>query len=64
MPRQPKTQNPVQGGRRLSVTLTTDQLQGVEALAKKNHASVAWVIREAIDRLLREDAPLFHLRHT
>ena len=46
---------------RLSVTLTSEQLRRVEALARKNRVSVAWVIREAIDRLLRDDAPLFHL---
>lgn len=51
-------------GARLSVTLTAEQLRGVESLAKKNRVSVAWVIREAIDRLLRDDAPLFNLRQS
>ncbi len=61
-----QTRRPISklAGRRLSVTLSAEQVMGLEALAKKNRVSVAWVVREAIDRLLRDDAPLFHLGPT
>jgi predicted DNA-binding protein len=63
MPKRSKSVSPKKAeSRRLSVTFSDEQLRSLEAIAKKNRVSVAWVIREAIDRLLRDDAPLFHLR--
>jgi hypothetical protein len=46
---------------RLSVSLTEDQHQHLTELALKNRVSVAWVVREAIERLLRDDMPLLHV---
>lgn len=46
---------------RLSVSLTAEQHRELNELARKNRVSVAWVIREAIDRLLKEDMPLLHV---
>lgn len=46
---------------RLSVSLTVEQHNQLNELACKNRVSVAWVIREAIDRLLKDDMPLLHV---
>lgn len=46
---------------RLSVSLTADQHRELNEIAKKNRVSVAWVVREAIDRLLKDELPLLHV---
>lgn len=46
---------------RLSVSLTPEQYQQLNEMARENRVSVAWVVREAIDRLLKEDMPLLHV---
>mgnify|MGYP003575131634 CR=1 FL=1 len=46
---------------RLSVSLTGDQHRELNEIARKNRVSVAWVVREAIDRLLKDDLPLLHV---
>lgn len=46
---------------RLSVSLSAEQHRELCEIARKNRVSVAWVIREAIDRLLKEDLPLLHV---
>jgi len=46
---------------RQSVSLTEEQHRQLTEIARKNRVSVAWVIREAIDRLLKEDMPLLHV---
>ena len=46
---------------RLSVSLTAEQYRELNEIARKNRVSVAWVIREAIDRLLKDDMPLLHV---
>lgn len=46
---------------RLSVSLTAEQYRELNEIARRNRVSVAWVAREAIDRLLRDDVPLLHL---
>lgn len=51
-----------QGSHRLSVSLTPEQHVELLEIAHKNKVSVAWVIREAIERLLHDEHPLFHLR--
>ncbi len=48
---------------RLSVSLTKEQYRQLSEIARKNRVSIAWVVREAIERLLRDDAPLFHVRN-
>lgn len=47
---------------RLSVSLTEQQHAELAEIALKNKVSVAWVVREAIERLLRDEQPLFHAR--
>lgn len=46
---------------RQSVSLTEEQHRQLAEIARKNRVSVAWVIREAIDRLLKDDMPLLHV---
>ena len=46
---------------RQSVSLTEEQHRQLTEIAQKNRVSVAWVIREAIDRLLKDDMPLLHV---
>lgn len=46
---------------RLSVSLTAEQHRELSEIARKNRVSVAWVVREAIDRLLKDDMPLLHV---
>ncbi|MBV7380926.1 ribbon-helix-helix domain-containing protein [Maritimibacter dapengensis] len=46
---------------RLSVSLTAEQHREINEIARKNRVSVAWVVREAIDRLLKDDMPLLHV---
>ena len=46
---------------RLSVSLTAEQHRELTEIAPKNRVSVAWVVREAIDRLLKDDMPLLHV---
>ena len=46
---------------RLSVSLTAEQHRELNEIARKNRVSVAWVVSEAIDRLLKDDMPLLHV---
>lgn len=46
---------------RLSVSLTAEQHRELHEIARKNKVSVAWVVREAIERLLKDDMPLLHV---
>ncbi|MGL4352452.1 MAG: ribbon-helix-helix domain-containing protein [Aeromonas popoffii] len=46
---------------RLSVSLSAEQHRELSEIARKNRVSVAWVVREAIDRLLKENMPLLHM---
>lgn len=47
---------------RQTVSFTPEQHRQLTEIARRNRVSVAWVIREAVDRLLKEDMPLFHIR--
>ncbi len=46
---------------RLSVSLTAEQHRELNEIARKNRVSVAWVVREAVDHLLREEMPLLNV---
>jgi predicted transcriptional regulator len=46
---------------RLSVTLTPEQHQELSEIARKNRVSVAWVVREAIERMMKENMTLLHV---
>lgn len=46
---------------RLSVSLSPEHHAELVEIANKNKVSVAWVVREAIERLLHDEQPLFHV---
>ncbi len=46
---------------RLSVSLTAEQHRELNEIARKNRVSVAWVVREAVSRLLKDELPLLHV---
>lgn len=46
---------------RLSVSLSAEQHRELNEIARKNKVSVAWVVREAIERLLKDEMPLLHV---
>lgn len=50
---------PEKAARRLSVTLTPEQHDQLAQIAQDHRVSIAWVVREAIERLLSNPAPLF-----
>ena len=45
---------------RTSVSLPADVREELERTAARRKVSVAWVIREALDRYLASENPLFH----
>lgn len=46
---------------RLSISLSAEQHQELTEIANENRVSIAWVVREAIDRLLKDQAPLLYM---
>lgn len=44
---------------RVSVSLTDDQHEFLSALAERKRVSLAWVIRDAIERVIADESPLF-----
>ena len=60
MPLSPQKKKLDKSVHRLSVSLTPEQRAELLEIANKNKVSVAWVVREAIERLLRDEHPLFH----
>lgn len=61
MPKQDLTEAEERTLHHQSVSLTEEQHRQLSEIARRNRVSVAWVIREAIDRLHNEDMPLLHL---
>ena len=49
---------------RLSVSISHEQYAELLEIANQNRVSVAWVVREAIERLLRDQHPLFQIQQT
>jgi len=49
-------------GHRISVSLTAEQYEQLAEIARENRISIAWVVREAIERLLEDDRPLFQVK--
>jgi len=45
--------------RRTSVTFSVRDYSELERIAARKKVSVAWVVREAVERYLNEEAPLF-----
>jgi predicted DNA-binding ribbon-helix-helix protein len=44
--------------KRVTVTLPRRQLDALEAIASREDVSVAWLVRKAVDKLLREGAEM------
>lgn len=44
---------------RVSVSLTEDQHEFLSALAERKRVSLAWVVRDAVERLIAHESPLF-----
>jgi predicted DNA-binding protein len=51
--------DPEKVAHRLSVGLTAEQHDRLARIAQDHRVSIAWVVREAIERLLNEPTPLF-----
>jgi len=47
---------------RLSISLSAENHAELAQIAEKNKVSIAWVVREAVERLLQDELPLFHVR--
>jgi hypothetical protein len=47
---------------RTTVSIPTDDYVELERIAMKRKVSVAWVVREAVDRFLSDESPLFRMR--
>lgn len=61
MPATVRHENDEKPPHRLSITLTDEQHRELTELARKNRVSTAWVVREAIERLLKDQMPLLHV---
>jgi len=48
---------------RLSVSLAPEQHRQLNEIARKNRISAAWVVREAVERLLQYNQPLVQVTH-
>lgn len=55
--KQPRTRKP--RSPRTSVTFTPETYEVLEDLAKKKKVSVAWVVRDAAEKYIAEQWPLF-----
>jgi hypothetical protein len=44
---------------RVSVSFTPEQYEYLARIARRKHVSIAWVVRDAVEQLVAEDAPLF-----
>lgn len=53
-------EKPVTGkAQRVSVSFTVEQYAFLAQLAERKRVSIAWVIRDAVDKLVSEETPLF-----
>ena len=65
MPRTAKSSPKKQrNGTRISVTLAPGDYAVVCRLAKAKKVSAAWIIRDAVEKYIQADAPLFAGRNT
>jgi predicted DNA-binding protein len=48
------------GSTRVTVTVPKEHYEILRAEARSRKVSLAWVVREAIERYVHEAAPLFH----
>lgn len=54
------TRSPSTDVKRVTVTLPRRQLDSLSAIAAREDVSLAWLIRKAVDRFLR-DGPAIHI---
>jgi hypothetical protein len=47
---------------RVSVTFPEDDYAEMQRIAERKRVSLAWVVRDAVQRYLAAQAPLFHVR--
>jgi len=51
---------PVENGtQRLTVSLPTNLYMEIQLIAKRDSRSLGWIIRKAVENLVREEQPLF-----
>lgn len=62
MPKTARNKPAERSPHRLSVSLSPEQHAELVEIARKNKVSIAWVVREAIERLLQDELPLFRVR--
>lgn len=55
-----KNQNAHQRSVRTTVSLPGSDYIDLEQIAARKKVSVAWVVRDAVERYLKAEAPLFH----
>lgn len=44
---------------RVSVSLSEEQHEFLSALAERKRVSLAWVVRDAVEKLIAQETPLF-----
>lgn len=49
---------------RVSVSLSEDQHAFLTELAERKRVSLAWVVRDAVEKLIAQEMPLFHSEPT
>ncbi len=54
-----KQQAPAKEGTRASVTFPADLYAELERIAEEKKVSVAWVVRDAVDKYVEDQYPLF-----
>ena len=59
VPRKPKENNPSGKMLRVSVSFPPELYKTLEQLAKKKKVSTAWVVREAAEKYVADQWPLF-----
>lgn len=62
--RSPKKDTPIEEKKatRITVTLPISNYETIVRMAKSKKVSTAWVVREAVEKYLGEDMPLFRER--
>ena len=51
---------PEPGKHRISVTFSTFDYDELRRIAESKKVSVAWVVRDAVEKYLQEESPLLH----
>jgi hypothetical protein len=48
---------------RVSVTFEPEQYEHLVRVSENKRVSLAWVVRDAVDKMLKEETPLFQTGH-